>query len=368
MPTLSWVRREGLTLSGLLVCGAVALGFSSSGSAAPAVDVSTLSDAQLAGARVITGFDGKHPPAELRRMVTAGEVSGVILFDRNVGGRKSVRALISELQAIPRPSADNQPLLVSVDQEGGLVRRLPGPPKPSAEAVGQRGAAFAQRLGRATGSSLAAMGVNVDLAPVLDVGRKGRAIEGEHRSYGRDAATVSSIGVAFARGLAQRGIAATAKHFPGLGAARVNTDNAVQRIRLTTGKLRAVDEQPFTSFSSAGGAMVMLSTAVYPALSASPAAFAREIATVELRERLGFQGVSITDDLGSAAARAFGGATRTATAAAGAGVDLVLFGDLGSAAKAQRALRSGLGDGTLSRSEFQASAGRVLSLRSTLGS
>src|SRR3954465_283886 len=81
-------------------------------------------DDQLAGARVITGFSGQHPPKGLRRMISSGRGAGGILFDGNSGGARSVRSLTSELQAIPRPASMPQPLLVSVDQEGGLVRRL----------------------------------------------------------------------------------------------------------------------------------------------------------------------------------------------------------------------------------------------------
>jgi beta-N-acetylhexosaminidase len=326
----------------------------------------TPTDDQLAGARVITGFSGRHPPKALRRMISAGQVSGVILFDGNVGGRRSVRRLTAQLQAIPRPPAMGQPLLVTVDQEGGLVKRLPGPPKPSAQAIGARGAGFAERIGRATGESLHSMGVNVDLAPVLDLGRPGRAIQEEGRTFARTPSDVSQIGVGFARGLAAGGVAATAKHFPGLGAARINTDNAVQRIRLPAERLRGADEQPFATFAGAGGPMVMLSTAIYPSLSGKPAALSRAIATGELRERLGFQGVSITDALGSVSARAVGGPARTATAAAAAGTDLVLFTDLGSAAKAQRALARGLTRGSLDRAQFQLSVNRVLALRTAV--
>jgi beta-N-acetylhexosaminidase len=163
-------------------------------------------------------------------------------------------------------------------------------------------------------------------------------------------------------------VAATAKHFPGLGGALLDTDNAVQRVRLPAATLRGNDEQPFGRFAQADGAMVMLSTAIYPALSGKPAAFSGEIATGELRDRLGFQGVSITDALGTVSARAFGGTARTATAAAAAGTDLVLFTDLGDAAKAQRALARGLADGSLDRTAFEASVNRVLALRDQNGS
>jgi beta-N-acetylhexosaminidase len=110
--------------------------------------------------------------------------------------------------------------------------------------------------------------------------------------------------------------------------------------------------------------MVMLSTAIYPALSGKPAALSHAVATGELRDRLGFQGVSISDSLGSVAAQAVGGPAKTALAAARAGTDLLLFTDLGDAARARRALARRLGDGSLDRTAFQASVDRVLALRS----
>ena len=349
-------RLLAAALAGLLCAGA------GDRSATQISNPPAMSDEQLAGARVVTGFSGSHPPAALRRMISAGQISGVILFDGNVGGRSSVRGLTSELQSIPRPVA-SPPLLVTVDQEGGLVRRLPGPPKPSARTIGARGAAFAERLGRATGESLRSMGINVDLAPVLDLGRPGRAIFDEGRTFARKPGAVSRIGVGFARGVAAGGVAATAKHFPGLGDVRINTDNAKQRVNLPAATLRTEDERPFDDFVAASGQLVMLGTAVYPALSHKPAAFAHAIATGELRGRLGFQGVSITDALGTVSGRAVGGPARSARAAARAGVDLVLYTDLRSASTAQRGLAAGLQDGSLDRGEFEASVKRVLALR-----
>lgn len=322
-------------------------------------------DDQLAGARVVTGFSGHHPPKALRRMIREGEVSGVILFSGNAGRRRAVRRLTAELQSIPRPAAVDQPLLVTVDQEGGLVRRLPGPPKAAATEIGARGSGFSERVGRATGKSLRGMGVNVDLAPVLDIGRPGSFITDQKRTFGGTPESVSARGVAFARGLAASGVAATAKHFPGLGGARLDTDTAVQKVRLSAERLRRADESTFAAFSAAGGRLVMLSTAIYPALAHRPAAFSRAIATGELRDRLGFRGVSITDALGTVSARTIGGPARSARAAARAGADLVLFTDLRSAAQAQRALAAGLGEGSLDRAEFTASVNRILALRAT---
>ena len=161
-------------------------------------------------------------------------------------------------------------------------------------------------------------------------------------------------------------MAATAKHFPGLGAARENTDFATQRIGLSKRTLRGVDEAPYRRFVAGGGAMVMLSTAIYPAFSSSPAAFARPIATGELRSRLGFEGVSISDALESVAVRDFGGPAKVALAGTRAGSDLLLFADYRAASRAHRALLRGLRDGRLDRAELERSAQRTLELRRSL--
>lgn len=355
-------RRPAAALAVALASVAVAAPWGAASAADPAA---ALTPRELAGLRIVTGFTGRTPPPQLRAMIGAGDVAGVILFSGNVGGSASVRALTRELQAIPRPAAADEPLLVMADQEGGLVRRLPGPPRISAQVAAAKGPAFAQRLGASTGASMAAMGVNVDLAPVLDVGRPGRAIDGEHRAWGRTPAAVKRLALPFAAGLRSAGVAATAKHFPGLGAARVNTDAKVQSIMLTRAKLRKVDESPFAAFAASGGELVMLSTAIYPALSPRPAALARPLATGELRGRLHFAGVSITDALGSASGRAFGGTAKLATAAASAGTDLLLFTGIGQARAAGSTLRGGLESGALPRAQFEVSARRVLSLRAS---
>jgi beta-N-acetylhexosaminidase len=330
-------------------------------------DASDLTIDQLAGQRLVAGFSGHRPPTQLRRMIGGGDLAGVVLFSDNFSDRAEARRLIGRLQAIRRPHGLRDPLLIMVDQEGGLVKRLSGPPTASAAQMGDRGAVFSQGQGARTGRSLASAGFNVDLAPVLDVGRPGAAIPEEGRSFGSSAAKVSATAVAFANGLAAGGVAASGKHFPGLGAAEVNTDFGVAQIDLPKATLRRVDEAPFSAFASAGGQLVMLSTAIYPDLSQRPAAFSPEIATGELRHVVGFEGVSITDALQSAAAKAFGGPARVGPAAARAGTDLLLFRQYKGAAQAGAALRSALRAKQLRRSDFEPSVQRVLDLRADLG-
>lgn len=328
--------------------------------------VASFGDAQLAGQRLVAGFDGKHIPAALRRRIAAGRLAGVILFSENFDSRAEAERLARQLEAIERPRGQRQPLLVMVDQEGGQVKRLPGPPSLSAEQMGAAGKATCRRQGAATARMLDRTAINVDLAPVLDVARPGGAIEREDRSFGRDPAAVSSCGGAFANALERGGIAPTAKHFPGLGAAAVNTDFAVQRIGLSRSKLRRTDEAPYQRYIGDGARnrLVMMSSAIYPAFAGRPAAFTAKLATKELRERLGFEGVSITDALETESTAAFGGPTRAARFAARAGTDLLLFASLDAAEQAAPALRDVL---RRDRERFVTSVQRVLELRTGLG-
>jgi beta-N-acetylhexosaminidase len=326
----------------------------------------TLSLKQLAGERIVTGLGGTSISPALRMAIREGKVAGMVLFAANFPSRAAGRRLIARLQGIPRPAKLRDPLLIMVDQEGGEVKRLGGAPTASAREMGARGAAFSARQARLTAANLRDVGVNVDLAPVLDIERPGGVIAATERSFGTSAARVSATAVPFAKALQDGGVAATGKHFPGFGAARENTDFAVERIDLSRPELRAVDERPYESFIAAGGKLVMLSTAVYPAFSEDPAAFTRSIATGELRSRLGFEGVSITDSLETPAVEHFGGHGKAAVAGARAGADLLLFAHLGPAQAAWRALTTKLRAGALDREEFEAAAERVIDLRAGL--
>lgn len=359
-------RRRRLALGVLagIAVGAFVLGAALGDGQAPRRSVAdTLPAPQLAGQRLVAGLGGAGVTPRLRAAIRQGRLAGVVLFAEDLPSRAAARRLIAALQRIPRPPGLRSPLLVMVDQEGGQVKRVSGAPTASAAQMGARGAAFSREQGRRTAANLRRLGVNVDLAPVLDVARPGGVIAATERGFGATAARVEATAIPFAEGLQAGGVAATGKHFPGLGAARENTDFASQRIDLAASELRRVDEAPYRPFVAAGGDLVMLSTAVYPVFSSDPAAFSPAVATGELRDRLGFEGVSITDALETVAVRDFGGPAKAGTAAAGAGVDLLLFTALGPAEAAGRALVAGLRAGRLDRGEFEAAAQRVLDLR-----
>ena len=292
----------------------------------------------------------------------------MILFARNVAGRAGIRRLAARLQAIPRPRGHGSPLLVMVDQEGGPVRRVPGPPARSAAQLGAESPRESRAAGRAAGRLLRGVGVNVDLAPVADVGRPGSALVGEGRIFSNAPARVASHAVAFATGLGEMGVAAAAKHFPGFGAAEANTDDRPVTIAAPLATLRAVDLRPFRALVAHRVPLVMLSTAVYPALDRRPAALSRRVATDELRRRMGFVGVSISDALDTPALAAVGGDARVAIRAAGAGTDLLIFaGSYEAGDRAARGLARAFRAGTLQREGSEEAVDRILRLRAGLG-
>jgi beta-N-acetylhexosaminidase len=363
-------RRRGVAL-GVLACLAIAafacgatLGDESASRESSVAEM--LPPKLLAGERIVVGLRGTAISPPLREAIAQGRVAGVVLFSENLPSRAAGRRLIARLQGIRRPPRLRAPLLVMTDQEGGLVKRLDGAPTASARQMGARGAGFSANQGRRTAANLRDVGINIDLAPVLDVGRPGGVIAETERSFGATAARVSATAVPFAKALQAGGVAAAGKHFPGFGAAVENTDFSVERIDLSKRELRAVDEEPYAAFAAAGGKMVMLSTAIYPAFGPDPAAFNRAIATGELRNRLGFDGVTITDALETPAVAHFGGTGKVAVAGARAGADLLLFAQLGPADGAWKALVAKLRAGGLDREEFEETAQRVLDLRAEL--
>jgi beta-N-acetylhexosaminidase len=337
----------------------------------------TLSPAQLAGQRVIYSYRGLTPPPRLLRWIRAGKVAGVIFFGGNIASQSQLAGAVAELDranASPRNPMRHYPLLLMTDQEGGLVRRLPGAPALSEKQIGEapRPAVAAKAAGRGAGHNLARAGLNVNLAPVLDVYRAPGDFDDQFgRSYSMNPHKVSYLGAGFIKAQQATGVAATAKHFPGLGAAAVsqNTDEQPVTLGVPLRTLRGTDEYPYKAAIRAGVRLVMVSWAVYPALDPRlPAGLSRAVVGAELRQRLGFAGVTITDALEAGALKAYGTTRNRATMAAGAGMDLILCSAQrpGQGSQARIALSKGYQRGTLNQAAFRAAAQRVLELRASL--
>jgi beta-N-acetylhexosaminidase len=336
-----------------------------------------LSPAQMAGQRVIYSYTGLTPPASLLSSIRNGEVGGVIFFSQNISGQAQIASVIAELgqaNASPQNPLRGYPLLLMTDQEGGLVRRLPGAPVLSEKQIGESAGAAAQATAAGTGAgqNLAGAGLNVNLAPVLDVYRTpGNFDDQFQRSYSMNPQTAADLGADFIAAQQAAGVAAAAKHFPGLGTATSaqNTDQRPVTLTVPLTALRTIDEYPYQAAIAAGVKLVLVSWAIYPALDpARPAGLSPTIVGGELRQRLGFTGVTITDALEAGALQSFGTIGQRATLAAQAGMDLILCSaqQATEGDQAKIALENGYQDGTLGQAAFQAALQRVLALKSSL--
>ncbi|MFD8482160.1 glycoside hydrolase family 3 N-terminal domain-containing protein [Kitasatospora sp. NPDC059673] len=331
--------------------------------------------ADLAGQRIVYSYPGTTPPAALLQRIREGRVAGVIFFAENVGTDPAVlRTAVSQLRQAEQQAPHPRPLLLMTDQEGGLVRRLPGGPAQSAKDVGRAAdpTAAATATGGQAAATLAGFGLNLNLAPVLDVFRTpGDFADSAQRSYSSDPVVVGKLGSAFIKAQQGAGVAATAKHFPGLGSAPAgaNTDEEPVTLTVPLNQLRTVDERPYQDAVAADVKLVMLSWAVYPALDpGTPAGMSGPIVRDELRGRLNYQGVTITDALEAKALDPVGSTGKRALAVASAGVDLILCSarDVAQGDQAAAALAGALDAGDLDRDGFTASANRVDTLRDSL--
>jgi beta-N-acetylhexosaminidase len=355
-----------------LVCALVLTAAPGARAAAP--DVATTAAptiAQLIGAKLVIRMNSIAPTPSLIGRVRRGEIGGIVLFGSiNITTKAALVSATATLQAAAA-AGGWPPLLIMADQEGGNVRTIPwAPTSYSARAMGQDGrSAFVRGRGLASGAELLASGVNVDLAPVADVGfaRTGfMYLAG--RTFSSSSTTVARLAPAFAAGLAEAAVVATMKHFPGIGRVRLNTDRYVQTVTATRTQL-ASDLAPFKAAIARGVPMIMLSNVRYTAWdSVNPAGWSRAIGTDLLRGTLGFTGVTITDSLNGTAAARDVSPTTLAFKAARAGTDMIMLTGRETDTKAQfDYLVAKAAARLIPLDRLQASYDRIMALRAGLG-
>jgi len=248
------------------------------------------------GQLFVFGFAGREPSARLLAFIRACGPGGVILFSRNLGPPEAIAELTTALQA-----AAPTPLFIAIDQEGGRVARL-GPPFTEWPGASQVGTLGSRRLASAMGSAIArelrAVGITMNLAPVLDVLTEPANPVLVGRSFGSDPLRVANLGVAFFRGLEAQGVLAVGKHFPGHGDTTVDSHRALPVVPHGLDRLKAVELVPFAKAIAAGIPGLMTAHLLCPALDPHrPATLSPAILTGLLREQLGFSGLIMSDDL-----------------------------------------------------------------------
>ncbi|WP_217596038.1 beta-N-acetylhexosaminidase [Cohnella sp. GbtcB17] len=320
------------------------------------------------GQLFMCGFDGHDPAEGVVRLIEAYGLGGVILFRRNLKDAEQVSRLTTALQ-----EKAAVPLLVSIDQEGGMVVRLEEgvTVMPGAMAIGAAGdVELAREAAMLSGAELRAIGVNMNFAPCLDVNNNPLNPVIGVRSYGEKPRKAAEFGAAVVRGYREGGIAAVAKHFPGHGDTAVDSHHALPVVPHGPDRLNAVELVPFRAAIAEGVDAIMTAHVVFPAYEPDgvPATMSKRILTGLLRERLGFGGVVVTDCLEMNAVSETIGVARGAVEAVKGGADLILVSHrLDRQIAALEAVYEAVLAGEIPASRIDEAVRRVRSLKEKLG-
>jgi len=321
------------------------------------------------GQMMAASFGGPTITEGLRRLIVDQKVGTVLIFGDNFTDAASLRRLTAGLQRLGRDAGLPAPLLVAVDEEGGRVMRIHDgvAALPSQLELGVRGPQGVRQAVADNATGLHALGIELNLAPVADLrSNPADAVIGD-RSFGGDPAAVGPLVAAAVDGLHDGGVAATLKHFPGLGGAAGDPHSAMPTDPESLDRWVATQARSFQAGIDAGADAVMTTAVVVPGLdpSGTPALFSRAVVTGLLRQRLHFEGVIVTDGLGMGAITTLYGLPDATVAAVRAGNDLVLLNSADAAyqASAIDAVKQQVRAGAIPMDQVQASAARVIALR-----
>jgi beta-N-acetylhexosaminidase len=282
----------------------------------------SLSPANVAE-RFLLGFEGTSLPGELRVLLSQG-LAGVALYRRNWETVEGLCALTREIRA-----AAGRPVLIGMDAEPGGTFALPEPftQWPTAAALGALiDPALVQRMAQAIGTELCAAGANLNFSPMLDLHAHADSPVTKDRSFGADPQIVGALGAAFIRGLRDAGVMACAKHYPGHGDALLDPHSDLPVFRGTSERLDTMELVPFAAAIQEGVQLIMTAHILLPEIEPKrPASLSRKLVEHTLRERMGFGGAVLADDLGMGAIRSRFGIREAAVEAIRAGSDIVML-------------------------------------------
>jgi len=281
------------------------------------------------GSVFMAGIPGTALDAETEDLIREYSLGGVILFSRNIQDPVQVATLCNDLQESAM-KYHGTPLFLAVDQEGGRVARLREPftifPGNTAIGEAQDPVDSAEEFARVTAAEMSLVGLNMNLAPVVDVlrGEPEKHLAG--RAFGHDPKKVALLGRTVVKVLQANGIMATAKHYPGLGKTVLDPHHQLPTIDADRDEIEGVNLPPFRAVIEEGVSAIMSSHAVYPALDPDcPATLSYKILTGLLRQTLGFRGLLISDDLEMGAIKEGWGVSQGALASFEAGADILLI-------------------------------------------
>jgi len=316
---------------------------------------------------LLLGFAGSEPPLGIVDELATRELGGVLVEAENWAGAGPGAELVERLRQAGSSAGRIPPLIVTT-QEGGPYRALPDlPPEQTELEIGDAGSVRgAEEWASATARALEEAGFDLNLAPVADVATLDSPVA--DRAFSDDPALAAQLTGAAIRSCLDQGIACAPLHFPGLGAASQDPSRGPATVGLDPASLAERDLQPFEAAFAEGAPAVVLSLAIYSAYDpVTPGALAEPVATGLLREELGFQGVAVTDDLGSGAIRAGTNVEDAAVAALAAGADLLQIASPADQGGVRDAILAAVDAGELDPARLADAAGRVLELKAQLG-
>ena len=319
------------------------------------------------GQLLMAGMEGTELGEDARQAIEEYQVGGVILFKRNVESVAQLTALTDALKALNRESG-NIPLLVGVDEEGGLVSRMPDELEdlPSMYDVGATGnAQLAYTVGRTLAELCVNQGINLDFAPVLDIWSNPDNTVIGPRAFGTDADTVISMALPVMSGLQDYGVIPVVKHFPGHGDTSVDSHVDLPVVEKSLEELKEEELRPFAAAIAQGADVVMVAHILEKELDPDlPASLSPAVIGGVLREELGFDGVVCTDDLTMAAISDTWGMGEAAVLAVEAGADLLLVcHEADNLTAARDALLAAVEQGRITEERLDESVRRLLELK-----
>ncbi len=326
---------------------------------------------QKIGQMIIVGFDGYEPSEAVKDMIQNYHVGSVILFTRNIKDSSQLVKLNNDLKALNK---DNLlPLIISADQEGGRVKRLPADATrfPANLVIGnKKSAQLAYDVGKVTGLEMKAYGFNLNFAPVLDIFSNPENTVIGDRALGTAPETVAELGIAIMKGLKAGGVIPVIKHFPGHGDTVLDSHIDLPSVNHGWERLESFELIPFKKAIEAGADMVMVAHIVYPNIMDEelPASLSEEMITGVLRERLKFDGVVISDDMDMGAIQKHYNMGEAAVRAVLAGTDIVsVCHSYERQKQAYEAILKAVEDGTIPPERIDESVRRIIRLKLKYG-
>ncbi|WP_139488648.1 beta-N-acetylhexosaminidase [Brevibacillus dissolubilis] len=336
------------------------------------IDINRLTLRQKIGQMICCGFEGTEPSPEIVELIEQHHLGGVIYFSRNIANPKQVFELSQALQ-----KRADIPLLISIDQEGGMVARITEGVTlmPGNMALGAtRDVEGVYESAKVSGTELRVLGINVNYAPCLDVNNNPKNPVIGVRSYGENPELVAQMGAAAVKGYQDAGVSATIKHFPGHGDTQVDSHLDLPVIPHEMSRLQAVELVPFQRAINEGVDSIMTAHVVFTALDQEtdetgkplPSTLSKSIITGLLREKMGYDGVIVTDCMEMKAISDHFGTERAAVLAVEAGVDQVLISHrMDRQVGAIEALVQAVESGRISEERINQSVERILRLKAT---